>query len=203
MMTEKYGFIYIWYDRKHKRYYVGCRWGHVDDGYVCSSSWMKKAYKLRPQDFKRRIIKIVLNRNDLLKEEFRYLKMIKDSELKHRYYNLNNKRGNQWWSNEQSRKTIGQKVSESKKGKKSNITPEQLVERGKKISEIKRKNAETRRATNGGKYHTEENRMKCIQNARQNKHTEEWKAANSVRMKEQWSNGTRRKNLETLNNTSI
>ena len=34
---EKYGFVYIWFDRKHKRYYIGCHWGHEDDGYVCSS----------------------------------------------------------------------------------------------------------------------------------------------------------------------
>ena len=39
---EKYGFVYIWYDRKHKRYYIGCRWGTENDGYICSSSWMKK-----------------------------------------------------------------------------------------------------------------------------------------------------------------
>ena len=53
---EKYGFIYVWYDKKHKRYYVGSHWGHEDDGYICSSSWMRKAYRRRPSDFRRRII---------------------------------------------------------------------------------------------------------------------------------------------------
>ena len=35
----KYGFVYIWYDRKHHRYYIGCHWGTIDDGYICSSNW--------------------------------------------------------------------------------------------------------------------------------------------------------------------
>ena len=25
-MSEKYGFVYIWHDRKHKRYYIGSHW---------------------------------------------------------------------------------------------------------------------------------------------------------------------------------
>ena len=50
MQQEKYGFVYIWRDRKHNRYYVGSHWGHTGDGYICSSSWMKQAYKRRPDD---------------------------------------------------------------------------------------------------------------------------------------------------------
>jgi hypothetical protein len=64
---EKYGFVYIWYDKKHKRYYVGSHWGHENDGYVCSSTWMMKAYKIRPDDFKRKIIKkIYTSRKELM-----------------------------------------------------------------------------------------------------------------------------------------
>ena len=53
---NKYGFVYIWRDRKHARYYIGSHWGTEDDGYVCSSFWMKQAYKLRSEDFRRRIL---------------------------------------------------------------------------------------------------------------------------------------------------
>ena len=53
---EKYGFVYIWLDRKHKRYYVGAHFGTINDGYICSSGWMNRAYKKRHNDFKRRII---------------------------------------------------------------------------------------------------------------------------------------------------
>ena len=53
---EKYGFVYIWRDRKHKMFYIGCHWGTEDDGYVCSSNRMRNAYNRRPNDFKRKII---------------------------------------------------------------------------------------------------------------------------------------------------
>ncbi len=86
---DYFGFIYIWFDRKHYRYYIGSHMGSVDDGYICSSSWMKQAYKKRPQDFKRRIINYssVNDRKILLLEEERWLTMIKDEELCKRYYN--------------------------------------------------------------------------------------------------------------------
>lgn len=63
--------------------------GYIDDDYLCSSTWMKNSYKRRPQDFKRRIIKrIYTDKKDLLKEEYRYLRLIKKEELGKRYYNL-------------------------------------------------------------------------------------------------------------------
>lgn len=109
---EKYGFVYIWYDRKHKRYYVGSHWGTETDGYVCSSPWMKQAYKHRPYDFKRRIIKRVYNnRKELIEEEFRYLSMIKNDEIKIRYYNLNIKSTGHWSTYPETAKTISEKIS--------------------------------------------------------------------------------------------
>jgi hypothetical protein len=84
-----YGFVYIWFDKKHKRFYVGSHKGSFEDGYICSSSWMKRSYKRRPTDFKRKILSIVLtDRQDLLSEEQRYLNMIKDVELGKKYFNL-------------------------------------------------------------------------------------------------------------------
>ena len=88
MKKEKYGFIYLWYDRKHKKFYVGRHWGHEDDGYICSSTNMRNNYKNRPQDFKRRIVKRVYSSQDnLLSEEQRYLNMIKPKECIVKYYN--------------------------------------------------------------------------------------------------------------------
>ena len=78
MSTEKYGFVYLWFDRKHNRYYVGCHWGAENDGYICSSRWMNKSYKRRPQDFKRRIlINHIEKRSDMYIHEQRFLDMIK------------------------------------------------------------------------------------------------------------------------------
>lgn len=87
---EKYGFVYIWRDRKHKRYYIGCHWGREDDGYICSSNWMRDAYRKRPEDFKRRILKTnILDKKETFKIEEYYFSMIKSEELRVRYYNLN------------------------------------------------------------------------------------------------------------------
>lgn len=111
------GFVYIWYDRKHKRYYVGSHWGTEDDGYVCSSPWMNRAYRLRSSDFKRRIIEQVhTSREDLLSAEGRWLSKIKKEELRTRYYNLHNHEPGHWTVTKDDR-SIRQKISASSKGK--------------------------------------------------------------------------------------
>lgn len=110
------GFIYIWFDRKHKRYYIGSHWGSVDDGYICSSRWMKASYKRRPQDFKRRILKVIsTTKKDLIIEEIRWLSMIKDHELRHRYYNLRNKEINHWTAEHNSLSTQKKIAKNTKK----------------------------------------------------------------------------------------
>ena len=85
-----YGIVYLWYDRKHKRYYIGCHWGTEDDGYICSSTWMKKSYKIRPQDFKRRILFFSnsISYLNLLEEEAKWLSLIPEDELGKKYYNI-------------------------------------------------------------------------------------------------------------------
>lgn len=111
---EKYGFVYIWFDRKHKRFYVGCHWGHEDDGYICSSTWMRDAYRRRPQDFKRRIImRIYSSRKDLFEEEYRILSLIPEDELGTRYYNLSKVHPNHWSTDPNSTKTIKQKLRDA------------------------------------------------------------------------------------------
>lgn len=112
---EKYGFIYIWRDRKHKRYYIGAHWGTEDDGYICSSSWMKLGYKKRPNDFKRRIIeRIYTTKKDMFEAEYKWLQMIKPEEIKHRYYNLRINWKHPAWEYDQHKiKTIGEKISTS------------------------------------------------------------------------------------------
>lgn len=111
------GFIYIWRDKKHNRYYIGSHWGSENDGYICSSSWMKQSYKHRPNDFKRRIMKrIFSNRQDLLNEEDRWLDMIKQEEFGKRYYNLQ-KHWKHWNNDPNKAKTVANKISQANKGK--------------------------------------------------------------------------------------
>lgn len=106
------GFVYLWRDRKHKRYYIGCHWGTETDGYICSSNWMRDAYRRRPHDFKRRIItRVEEGRGDLIAEEYHWLSMIKDAEVGKRYYNLSKKHNGHWTTDNQKRLTVGQKIS--------------------------------------------------------------------------------------------
>ena len=115
---EKYGFVYIWRDRKHKRYYIGCHWGTEDDGYICSSRWMRKSYRRRPNDFKRRIIiSNIKSRLETFIEEQRWLSFIKDEELGKRYYNLTKCYDNHFSIVENKRLTMAEKISKSLKGK--------------------------------------------------------------------------------------
>ena len=110
---EKTGFIYIWYDSRRKMYYIGCHLGEENDGYICSSNRMRDAYRRRPKDFKRRILKRNIIKTELLTEEHKWLSMILDEELGKKYYNLHKHHFGHWSNNEEMKRTIGQKISSS------------------------------------------------------------------------------------------
>jgi hypothetical protein len=152
-MQEKYGFVYIWRDRKHKRFYIGAHWGTTEDGYVCSSDWMKQAYKIRNIDFKRRILSTNLTREMLFDIEFKWLQLIKDEELGKKYYNLKNTKWEHWSQNKDTAKTVGQKISDSPL-RKQRIG---AANRGKQRS-IEQK--EHLRSINIGKTHSEETKQR-------------------------------------------
>lgn len=156
-MSEDYGFVYIWFDKSKKRFYIGCHWGNINDGYICSSSNMKKAYLRRPFDFKRKILSyIYTDKKDLLEEEYKWLSQVKTVELGKRYYNLHNHHFNHWSSNpqhdvksgpkngshsEESKKLIRKKrfyqsLDQATKWRK--YPPIVIVSRGYKISQAKK-----------------------------------------------------------------
>jgi hypothetical protein len=153
MEQTRSGFVYLWFDRKHNRYYLGSHWGDENDGYICSSSWMKKAYKLRPDDFKRRILsRVSITRAGLLLEEQRWLDMIKPEEVKVRYYNLKLKSHPVWHTDDGERLSIGQKISAAKSGKKTGpCSPE----KAKAISEAKKASFDKKQETLGYKMSPE------------------------------------------------
>lgn len=109
---EKFGFVYLWFDRKYRRFYIGSHWGTEDDGYVCSSNPMRDAYRRRKDDFKRRILsRIYTDRKDLLDTEQKWINYIKPEEFGRKYYNVNssvNKRV--WWLNEETKRQVGQNI---------------------------------------------------------------------------------------------
>lgn len=180
------GFVYIWRDKKHNRYYVGSHWGYEDDGYVCSSSWMMQAYKLRPKDFRRKILsRIITNRSDLLKEEQRWFNMIKPEEIKVRYYNLKLKAHGVWHANEQSRLSVGEKISRAKKG--TNTGPRDSSV-GQKISEVKKKKCAERREQTGCSF-TEEHRKSMSECKIGTKQTTESNIKRSETLKRKYESG--------------
>jgi hypothetical protein len=74
---------------------------------------MRKAYKRRPEDFKRRVVALVYSdRASLLIEEDRWLKMIKPEEVHKRYYNLVLTVNNPWWAGS-GKISIGERISKS------------------------------------------------------------------------------------------
>lgn len=157
---EKYGFVYLWLDRKHKRYYIGSHWGTENDGYICSSTWMNSAYRRRPNDFKRRIIKrVYTSRTELLEQEYYYLALIKNEELGKKYYNIRNIKNGHWSTSEDNKLTVGEKISRARTGKKYNPRGKMPSEtrdkiRSKLLGVKKSDEAIVKRsATNTGKKH--------------------------------------------------
>jgi len=164
-------FVYIWFDKRDYRFYLGYSNGKKQN-YICSSKYMIKEYKERPNDFKRRIIK------KGTKKEMALLEKELLDKRKHlfgsRYYNQvanfplgmiewhnrnpgffagekNPNYGNNW-SDE-----IKQKIGAANKGKKRS------KEVKLKLSLLARKAFATGKRVqwNTGKTLTEEHKRKC------------------------------------------
>jgi hypothetical protein len=124
-------FLYIWYDKCRKMFYVGMHEGTITDGYVSSSRWFNGEQHYRPNDFRRKVIKTFNDRKSARKEEARFLRMIKESEFGKKYYNLKNGRptGTDPWNkgkkNIYSQETLD-KMSIAKIGKPSPIKGKQM-----------------------------------------------------------------------------
>lgn len=112
---EKFGFVYLWFDRRYSRFYLGCHWGHENDGYICSSPSMREAYRRRKEDFRCKILsRVYTNRHDLLTEEQRFLDMIKPEDFGKKFYNINTKATfYAWWMNEDTKAEVGKKIAAS------------------------------------------------------------------------------------------
>lgn len=157
--APKSGFVYIWLDRLRKRFYVGSHWGAEDDGYVCSSKWMKNAFSKRRSDFKRRVLARVDSYPELLKEEQRWLNMIDPNEIKKgrrsRYYNVSRKA--KGWDpdllknmNPEKKRIMYEKVAAKKRGKPTWM-------KGKKHSP---ETIEKCKEASAGKVHSEKTKAK-------------------------------------------
>ena len=154
---KKYGFVYIWFDRKRKMYYIGSHWGTQDDGYICSSNRMRNAYRRRPEDFTRKILETTDYRSELLNIEQKWLTLA-ESKSKEKYYNMCFVTYDKlWWNDENRIKTVGEKISASRTGKKYSPRGPRSEETKQKISEaltgrkLSKSTIEKRSKTNTGK----------------------------------------------------
>ncbi len=181
---EKYGFVYIWYDRKHKRYYIGSHWGTVDDGYICSSTWMRNSYKRRPEDFKRRIIETNLKSTEnTFNREGYWLSFIKQHELGKKYYNYINRAIKQNGNiSEETKRKIGKANSISQLGKhhqektKKKISENNIGKHSKIFTEEHKRNLSKHNARAFlGKHHSDESKIKISKSKLGKKFTEEHK----------------------------
>jgi YesN/AraC family two-component response regulator len=159
MIKEKYGFVYIWFDSYRKMYYIGSHWGSENDSYICSSNRMRDAYRRRPNDFKRRILKNNINdRKETLLEEHKWLSLIEESNLGKKYYNLRQHLWGHWSTDKNFLMTVGEKISAS---------PNRAANISKALTGIKRSEEtkeKVRQANLGKKYSDEINAKKGINN---------------------------------------
>jgi hypothetical protein len=114
-------FVYLWRDSRDKRFYLGYSGGR-DKSYICSSPYMMKEYNVRPQDFKRKILKYG-SKNAMVNLEQRLLKS-RENRFGKQYYNLCAQFPNIVHTKETKRKmieshkgTLGYKHSEESKRK--------------------------------------------------------------------------------------
>ena len=155
-MKEKYGFVYLWRDRGKNRWYLGSRWGREDDGYICSSNWMRMSHKRRPQDFKRRILFRCNTKEELWDKEFEWLSLINQEELGKKYYNLKVFHYNMNQGVRKLSEKTRKRLSEVNRGKNN-------PNYGKKASEeTKRKMSENHKCKNKGFVHPRPNKGKKI-----------------------------------------
>lgn len=115
-------FVYLWFDKTRKMFYIGSHSGSVSDNYLSSSRWLSGEIRYRPTEFKRKILKICKSRQDCLSLEYSLIAKIKEHEYGVKYYNQ--KQGkpkgidpwNKGKSNIYSKQTLD-KMSKSKIGK--------------------------------------------------------------------------------------
>lgn len=102
---------------------------------------MRRSYRRRPYDFKRRILSKTVVRKELLEEEYKWLCFIKEEELGKRYYNLSKKHFGHWSEDENKRLAVGRKISQSPlrnerigRANKGRLIPEEVRQKNREAA---------------------------------------------------------------------
>ena len=112
----KEGFVYLWKNKINNKKYIGSHLGNINDNYIGSGIYFKRAYNKNPDNFERTILYIGI---DYIDKEAYFLKHY-DVMNNIDYYNLKNDAVGGWAHTHNNLLTIekrNKKISESKKGK--------------------------------------------------------------------------------------
>ena len=88
MAPTNEAFLYCWTDHATNQLYIGWHKGTVDDGYICSSKYMKEQYNQRPDDFTREIVAFGTTK-DITNLETLLLRSV-DAKNDDQFYNRHN-----------------------------------------------------------------------------------------------------------------
>jgi group I intron endonuclease len=109
------GFVYLWRNTENGKMYLGSHKGSIDDKYIGSGTYFKRAYKKNPELFERTII---YEGEDYVEIEGYLLKLLNASK-NDLFYNLTNASvgGYIGCNTEEVKKIRGLSISKAKKGK--------------------------------------------------------------------------------------
>lgn len=89
--TECFGYVYMWYDTKRGKFYIGSHKGYIQDKYKSGSKWLNDVIKKRPESMRMRVLEYYYgdNRVELYKLEEKWLKFydVQNNEI---FYNFKN-----------------------------------------------------------------------------------------------------------------
>jgi hypothetical protein len=109
------GFVYLWENTKNNMKYIGSHKGNVNDNYIGSGVYFKRAYNKNPKDFNRIVLYVG---EDFLEVEDKLLK-IYNVDSDDNFYNLKNSAVGGWahCNTDKIKIKRGKSLSKSKKGK--------------------------------------------------------------------------------------
>ena len=98
IVMKYYGYVYIWFDTKRKRYLIGSHHGKLEDGYKTSTGGIhvRNIFKYRPYTMKFKVLEFNTISNDrkyTLKLEQKWLDLRPNISTNNRYYNKTNLAG--------------------------------------------------------------------------------------------------------------
>lgn len=98
MNTTYYGYVYIWYDTKYKKYIIGSHHGIVEDNYKTSTGGIhvRNIFKYRPHTMKFRVLEY-----NYIEDSYKFTQLMEQKWLNKRpnikfnekYYNMSNQAG--------------------------------------------------------------------------------------------------------------